>query len=132
MSKPEVKMLPNRTFGLIFAGIFAVISLYPVLFGNDFRVWSTIVALVFFLLAIFIPAALSPFNKLWVRFGLLMHSIINPILMGLVFFVTVLPTGIILKLLGKDPMNRKFDADTKSYWIQRDEKISKESFDNQF
>lgn len=132
MSETEVKMLSNRAFGLIFSGIFAIISLYPLLFGNQLRMWALIIAAAFGLTALIIPKILTSLNKLWVKFGLLMHSIINPILMGLVFFLTVLPTGIILKLLGKDPMNRKFDTNAKTYWIDREQKISKESFDNQF
>ncbi|MFT6100966.1 MAG: hypothetical protein ACJAYF_003527 [Arenicella sp.] len=62
-----------------------------------------------------------------------MHSVINPILMGFIFFLTVLPTGLILGLLGKDPMRRKFDTQAASYWILREDKsVTKESVDNQF
>ena len=132
MSNTEPKMLSNRSFGLIFSAIFMVFSIYPVLFGNGLRIWTLIISLLFFSAAVLVPSILTPLNKLWVKFGLFMHSIINPILMGLVFFLTVLPTGIIIKCLGKDPMNRKFDNNSKSYWIDRKEKISKESFDNQF
>ncbi|MBX2849899.1 MAG: hypothetical protein KTR16_16360 [Acidiferrobacterales bacterium] len=132
MSEPEVKMLSNRAFGLIFAGIFLVICFFPLIFGNEYRGWALIVSAAFAAPAIFIPRVLTPLNKLWMKFGFFMHTIINPLLMGLVFFLTVLPTGLILKLLGKDPMNRKFEANSKTYWIARNEKISKESFDNQF
>lgn len=132
MSENKVKMLSDRTFGLIFAGIFAVISFFPMLFGNEIRTWALIVSALFFIPAMVYPRVLFPLNKLWLKFGFFMHSIINPILMGLVFFLTVLPTGIILKILGKDPMHRKFESDSKTYWIERNQKISKESFDNQF
>jgi len=132
MSNTEPKMLSNRAFGLIFSAIFMVFSIYPVLFGNGLRLWTLIISLLFLSTAVLVPSILTPLNKFWVKFGMFMHSIINPILMGLVFFLTVLPTGIIIKCLGKDPMNRKFDNNSKSYWIERKEKISKESFDNQF
>lgn len=132
MPETDVKMLSNRTFGLIFAGIFTVIALFPLLFGNGIRNWAIILAAAFFFAAMVLPKSLTPLNKLWMKFGLLMHTIMNPILMGLVFFLTVLPTGIILKVLGKDPMNRKFDESAETYWIDRQDKISKESFDNQF
>ena len=127
------KSLSNRAFGLIFAGIFFVIAAYPLIHGAGFRQWALIVAAIFAVPALLFPIVLTPLNRLWVKFGLLMHTIINPILMGLVFFIAVLPTGILVKLFGKDPMNRKFDSQADSYWISRDkESLSKESFTNQF
>lgn len=128
----QPKMLENRTFGLIFAAIFAVIALFPLINGGDIRQWAGIISLAFASVAIVFPALLLPLNKLWVKFGLFMHKIVNPILMGLIFFVAVFPTGIILKLLGKDPMRRKLDQAVDSYWIERNEPLGKESFDNQF
>ena len=130
---PQPKPLDNRVFGLIFSGIFCVIAFFPVLFGNDYRQWALIVAAAWAIPAILFPSVLAPLNRLWAQFGQLMHKVINPILMGLIFFLTVLPTAIVLKVLGKDPMRRKFDAKADSYWIARDsDGLSKESFDNQF
>jgi len=129
----EVKPLDNRTFGLIFAGIFLIIAAFPLLWGNSVRMWSLIVAAIWAALAIVLPFALTPLNRLWAKFGFLMHKITNPLLMGLVFFLTVVPTGIILKLLRKDPMNRKQQRDLDSYWIKRENsKITPEFFDQQF
>ncbi|GHA15816.1 hypothetical protein GCM10008090_26780 [Arenicella chitinivorans] len=127
------KPLENRTFGLIFAGIFLVITLFPLLSGNAPRMWSLYVSGGFSALAILLPVALTPLNFAFQKFGMLMHKITNPILMGLVFFLTVLPTGLVLKVLGKDPMRRKLDANAETYWIKREQHlINKESFDNQF
>lgn len=131
--KVTPKTLANRTFGLIFAGIFLVISLLPLLGGNAVNRWTAAVSGVFALLAIIAPFALTPLNRLFQLFGQVMHKITNPLIMGLVFYLTVLPTGVILKLLGKDPMRRKLDPSASSYWIEREpDAISKESFDNQF
>lgn len=132
MTKPDVKLLPNRTFGLIFSAIFAAIALYTLLFDNGLPLWLMVIATVFFVTAVLVPDLLLPLNKLWMRFGLLMHSVINPILMGLISFLTVVPTGVILKLGGKDPMNRKIEHHTKTYWIARNQDISIEFFDSQF
>jgi len=130
---PAVKPLDNRIFGLIFTGIFLVIACWPLLSGNDPRQWALIAAGLFGVPALLFPKVLAPLNSLWAKFGLFMHKIVNPILMGIVFYVAVLPTGIIIRLLGKDPMQRKFNADAKSYWIDREpDSLSKESFDNQF
>ena len=126
------KQLSNRAFGLIFAVIFLVIALWPLINGASPRTWALIIVALFALPAILYPSVLTPLNAAWVKFGLFMHKIVNPILMGLIFFLTVLPTGLMLKLFGKDPMRRKLDANTKTYWQDRSEKITKESFDNQF
>jgi len=136
MTTPQnkaVKPLENRTFGLIFSAIFCVIALMPMLFGGGYRLWALIIAAMWAVPALFFPDLLAPLNRLWAKFGQVMHKVVNPILMGIIFFFSVLPTAIILKLLGKDPMRRKLDSNAKSYWIAREEPIlSKESFDNQF
>jgi len=132
-TSPKVKPLDNRTFGLIFAAIFSLIALFPLLNDGGVRIWAISMAAVFVVASLVIPKALTPLNELWAKFGLLMHKITNPLLMGLVFFLTVLPTGIILKILRKDPMNRKRKPNEKSYWIQREQSVlTPESFDQQF
>jgi len=130
--KPQ-KELANRTFGLIFAGIFLLIALFPLLGSSEIRMWALITCGVFATMAIAFPWMLTPLNRLWAKFGMLMHKITNPILMGLVFFIAVFPTGLIIRLLGKDPMRRKAKPDLESYWIQREQsELSAESFDQQF
>ena len=132
--KPEQapKQLSNRTFGLIFAAIFLLIALWPLINGASPRTWALIIVALFAIPALLFPRVLTPLNAAWVKFGLFMHKIVNPILMGLIFFLTVLPTGLMLKLFGKDPMRRKLDVNATTYWQQRDDKVTKESFDNQF
>lgn len=133
LSAQPQKTLTNRTFGLIFAGIFLVFTLFPLIKGNAINQWTGYLSAAFAVLAILVPIALTPFNKLFQLFGQVMHKITNPLIMGLVFFLTVLPTGLILKILGKDPMRRKLDPSAESYWIKREAgSITKESFDNQF
>ena len=132
MSAKAVKPLSNRSFGLIFAAIFALIGLFPLAFGSELRLWALSIALAFAAVAILLPALLAPLNRAWAKFGLFMHKIVNPILMGLIFFLTILPTGLIMRLLGKDPMHRKLDPQAESYWINRNESVGNEFFDNQF
>lgn len=127
------KELSNRTFGLIFAGIFLLIALFPLLKNNNLRSWALIVCALFLFSSLIVPKVLTPLNKTWVKFGQLMHTITNPILMGLVFFFTVFPTGLALKVLGKDPMRRKKEPNSQSYWIDRNpDEISADSFNQQF
>jgi hypothetical protein len=65
------------------------------------------------------PALLAPINRLWTRFGLLLHHIVNPIVMGLMFYLAITPIGVLMRLLGKDPLKRRFDPAAATYWIQR-------------
>lgn len=133
LDQPAPKQLSNRAFGLIFAAIFLVIALWPVLFGKDYRQWAAIVLAIFAVPALIYPRVLQPLNDLWTKFGFFMHSVINPLLMGIIFFVAVLPTGLIIRLLAKDPMRRRFDESSSSYWIQRtDGQFDKDRFKHQF
>lgn len=132
MSQTPGKQLANRSFGLIFAVIFLLIGLFPLLFGGSVRAWLLYIAAGFTAIALLYPRALSPFNRAWAKFGLFMHKIVNPLLMGLVFFLTVLPTGLIMRMLGNDPMRRKLEPGAESYWIPRQDGITDEFFDNQF
>jgi hypothetical protein len=130
----DAKPLSNRAFGLIFAGIFLFFSVLPLLAGRGtINILPAYVSLGFASFALVLPRMLSPMNALWGRFGLLMHRVTNPVLMGLVFFLTIVPTGLVLRLLQKDPMQRRLDEDKDSYWTLRDNgKFTKDSFDNQF
>ena len=114
------KTSSNRSFGIVFAIVFLIVGLWPVVGGGLPHVWALIVAALFLTSAIAWPGLLAPLNKLWTRFGLLLHKITNPIIMGLVFFLTVTPTALILKAMGKDPLRRKLDPAAVSYWIDRE------------
>jgi hypothetical protein len=97
------------------------------------RQWSLIAAGVFAGLALLIPAVLAPANRVWMKFGELLHHIVSPVALGVVFYVAVLPTGLILRLLGKDPLRLRFDPSATSYWIKRDPSgPAAESLNNQF
>lgn len=115
----EIKGSTDRAFGIVFVVVFLIIGLWPVMWGNAPRVWSLSIAGVLLLLALIRPSILAPLNRLWMKFGLLLHKITNPLIMGLVFFLAVLPTGLIMRMLGKDILRCKLDPDAKSYWIER-------------
>ncbi len=115
----EVKLGSERGFGFVFAAVFSIIALWPLWSGGAVRVWALIVAAVFAVAAAFMPRALRPLNLLWFRFGLLLHKVVTPVIMGLLFFVTVTPIAILMHLFGKDPLRLRFDRSAKSYWIER-------------
>ena len=110
----------DRNFGLTFAVILGVVALWPLWYGDMIRLWAGIPAALFLLAALIFPRLLSPLKMLWMRFGLLLHAIITPLVMGLIFYLAVTPTGLILRAMGKDPLRLKRDPDAKSYWILRD------------
>ena len=120
----------EKSFGVVFSIVFLIVSLYPLINSEGLRIWALVVSIIFFLLAFLAPKILVLPNKLWFKFGLLLGSIVAPIVMAFVYFVTVLPTGFIMRLLGKDLLKQKLDKDAKSYWIERKEPVG--SMKNQF
>ena len=130
ISHNKIKAGTERGFGLVFATVFVIIGLYPVLQGQDIRLWPFIIAFIFLFFGIFLPKALIVPNKLWFKFGILLGAIVSPIIMGIIFFLAVIPTGIIMRLIGKDILNQKIKKSVKSYWIKRKENIG--SMKNQF
>ncbi|MGB0574752.1 MAG: SxtJ family membrane protein [Alphaproteobacteria bacterium] len=109
----------NRAFGIVFTVVFAIIGLWPLPWGDSPHWWALVIAAVFLLTALIIPKSLAPLNRAWMRFGLLLHKVVNPLIMGLVFFLTVTPTALIMRALGKDPLKRRLDKDATTYWIDR-------------
>ena len=120
----------EKSFGVVFSIVFLIVALYPLITFADLRIWALVVSIIFFLLAFLAPKILVLPNKLWFKFGILLGSIIAPIVMAFVYFVTVLPTGLIMRLLGKDLLKQKLDKNAKSYWIERKEPMG--SMKNQF
>ena len=114
-----VKTSSDRSFGFVFAVVFALIALWPLLDDAAPRWWALWVAGGFILLALAAPQLLAPANRLWTRFGLLLGRVVNPLVMGLLFFLVVTPTGLLMRAFGKDPLRLKWDHEAKSYWIER-------------
>ena len=119
----------NRNFGIVFTIVFLIISFWPLLKNGDIRYWSLIISSIFFVLALINSKILTPLNKIWMKFGFVLGKIISPIVMGFIFFFVVTPTGIIMRLLGKDILNLKKNNKI-SYWIKKDNKNN--SMKNQF
>jgi Saxitoxin biosynthesis operon protein SxtJ len=123
----------NRTLGLTFAAVFTIIALFPLIFGQPMRLWSIAVAAVFAMAGLAFPSVLGPLNKAWTRFGLLLHKITSPIVLGFMFFVVVTPIGLLMRLVGKDPLSLKPNRDAASYWVDRTPPGPKpDSLPNQF
>ena len=115
----HVKGSSDKGFGQVFAGFFALIAAISWWRGHQGWHYTLPIAVAFLAVAYTYPRALAPLNKLWLKFGLLLYKVMNPIVLGLLFFVTIMPIGLIMRAFGKDFLRMKLDRDAKTYWIER-------------
>ena len=108
----------NKNFGLTFFIVFLIISFWPLMHNEQIRIWSLVIALIFLILGMSNSKILTPLNAIWFKFGLFLGKIVSPIVMGIIFFLIVTPISIIMKILGKDLLNLKYN-NHKSYWIEK-------------
>ena len=125
----DIKVGSNRSFGLVFFVVFMIITFYPLLGSGNVRLWSLIISLIFLILGLMNSKILTPLNKLWFKFGILLGRIISPLIMGIIFFFVVTPIGLLMKIFKKDLLNLKYEKDI-SYWIEK--KGPKSKMKNQF
>ena len=123
----------NRQLGIVFAVVLTLLSGWAVFTGKLFWPWTLGAGALFLLAGLVFPRVLTPVNFVWTKFGMLLHCIVSPIILGIIFFIVVTPVGLLMRLTGKDPMDRKFDPEAKTYWIDRDPPgPAPESMKNQF
>ena len=116
-----VKIASERSFGWVFTTVFVLIGLFPLLGeAPAVRAWALGVAVLLAVVTLTRPSLLAPANRLWARFGLLLHHIVNPLVMGVIFFLVVTPIALLMRLLGKEPIDLRFDPRAASYWVKRD------------
>ena len=126
----KIEMGSERNFGIVFALFFLFISLFPLISGEAFRLWSLLLCIIFFFLAVFKPKYLSLPNRYWFKLGMLLSRIMVPIVMSVVYFLIFTPMGLLLKIFRKDALRRNIDEKAKTYWIKRESPLS--SMKNQF
>lgn len=110
----------NRSFGFVFAVVFLVITVWPMLSGGAPRVWALVVSALFLLVALVRPAWLAVLNRWWMQLGLLLGKIVSPVALGLLFFLVFAPLGAVMRWTGQDPLRLKLEPRADSYWIPRD------------
>ena len=125
----NIKISSNKSFGIVFFIVFLIVSIYPIFNSGDLRVWSLIISITFLVLGLLNSFILSPLNKLWFKFGILLGGIVSPTVMGIVFFGVVTPTSIIMKIFQKNLLGLKKD-NKKTYWIEKS--LIKSKMKNQF
>ena len=120
----DIKVSSNRSFGIVFFVVFLLVSLYPLLNNHEIRIWSLIVGFIFLFLGMVSSPVLKPLNLIWFKFGLFLGKFISPIVMGIVYFIVVFPTFLLLKIFKKNYLNLKYDRNRSSYWINVKDKNS--------
>ena len=125
----DIKISSNKSFGIVFFVVFLLIAIYPLTHGGDIRIWSGMISFIFLILGLLNSSILTPLNKIWFRFGIILGKIISPVIMAIIFFLVVTPTGLIMRILRKDILNLKYNKN-KSYWIEKEGPKSK--MKNQF
>ena len=108
----------NKSFGILFFIVFFIIAIWPTLSDETIRIWALGISVIFLILGIINSKILTPFKKGWIKLGEVLGRVIAPIVMGLIYFIIITPIGILMRLIGKDLLNIKFNKD-KSYWIKR-------------
>ena len=124
-NKSKIKMGSNKSFGIVFFIVFFIVAFWS--FRGDFsqiKVLPIIFSLIFLILGLKNSNLLTPLNKIWFKFGMLLGAIVSPIVMAAIFFLVVTPIGLIMQLLGKDLLKKKYEKNKKSYWIERENEIS--------
>ena len=115
----KIKIGSNRSFGLVFFIVFLIFGLWPLKVGDPINFWLIIISLIFLFLGLMNSKFLSPLNKIWFKFGIILGAIIAPVVMCIIYFLVVTPIGIIMKIMGKDLLNLKYNKSKKTYWIKR-------------
>ena len=115
----KINLPSNRSFGIVFFIVFLIISLLPLISGHEIRIWSLFISLVFLTLGILNSKILLPLNRYWTILGLFIGNIISPLIMGIIYFGVITPTGLLMKIFGKDLLGLKKNKNN-SYWIKKD------------
>ena len=124
------KISSNRSFGVVFFIFFLILSLFPLLKNNQVNFYFLVTAIVFLALGLLNAKILTPLNKYWIKFGDVLGKFISPIIMFLIYFFTVFPVNLLLRLFNKDVMYLKLHKKNKSYWIKKE--VNDTNMNNQF
>jgi len=132
VSHGEVVQGSERSFGLVLAAVFTIVGCIPLLRGHPLRLWALGLAVVFFGAAVLFPRILSPFNRAWFRFGLLLHSVVTPVIMAVIFYGAVVPMAVVIRARGRDLLRLKPGKASETYWIARPPGPARGSMSKQF
>ena len=118
MKYHNIKLPSNRSFGLLFFIVFLIISIWPLSYSGEIRIISLLISIIFLILGLINSNILKPLNFLWMKLGIFLGKIVSPLIMAIIFFLVVTPIGLIMRFLGKDIINLKYNKN-RSYWIEK-------------
>jgi saxitoxin biosynthesis operon SxtJ-like protein len=115
-----VKLSSNRAFGWVFVAVFLIVALWPLASGNAVRWWSLIISGLFLFATLAAPSLLTIPNRLWRRVGLLLHRIVSPVVLAIMFYLVVTPLGLLMRMFAKNSLRLRRESAAESYWIKRE------------
>jgi hypothetical protein len=119
--RENIKGSSDRSFGLVFAAVFALAAFLPLLRApHQPHWWAAVIAIAFALAALFWPKRLSVLNRLWLQFGLLLHAVISPVVLALLYYAAIVPVGLLKRMFAKDSLRLESDRGAGTYWIIRE------------
>lgn len=116
----DMPLPSNRVVGLVFAVVFLVIGVLPLAGGGVVHYWALATGTGFAVMALLFPSLLTPLNRAWMAFGMMLHRVVSPLALGIIFFGVITPTAIFVRLTGKSPLRLRFDREASTYWIARE------------
>jgi hypothetical protein len=117
--RDEVKSSSDRAFGCVFAALFAIIAFWPLMSGGGPRLWALALAAILLATAVFRPGLLRPLNRVWFKIGVLLHHVVTPIVMGVIFVLGVLTTALVMRMRRKDPLRIDPRRRGETNWVVR-------------
>jgi len=119
-------------FGVLCSVCFFALSLIPLIKGNGIRLWALYAGIIFLVISVLYPVVLIPLRKLWIKFGVLIQKIMQPFILGIIFYTLFTPIGVVMRCFGKDPLLLKKRSGVISYWKLRDLHQANVDMKNQF
>lgn len=121
MSSPEIRLPSDRSFGMTFVVVFALLAAWQAWAGRAAAAYTfSGLSIAVLLLALARPALLHGLNRAWMRFGALLHKVVSPIVLGGIYFLVFTPVALVMRVAGRDALRRQLDTQATSYWIERD------------
>ena len=115
----EVKASSDRSFGLVFAAVFAIVAFWPWMSGGGARLWALALAAFFVATAVVRPRLLRPLSRAWFKIGLILHHVMTPIVMGVIFVLGVVPTAVVMRMRRKDLLRIDPRRRGETNWVVR-------------
>jgi len=110
----------DRSFGFVFTAFFLIVGLVPLISGGSPRPAWIVASIIIAFISFIKPSVLAPFNKYWTRFGLFLHKVVSPIILGIMYFLVFTPIGLVMRVLDKRPLQLKLEPESSTYWITRE------------